>query len=301
MPRTCTICIHPARLAIEQRLEAGHALRDVAGQYALSKSALDRHKASHVPTQFAQDGEDLESRLRAAQKADQWHYKQLRWNARAVMRAMQGWAQVGSPKAWQQVCDEARRRYHSGEFLLERLGAERLLDPQLMATLWQLRQRLIEAYGEHSPAATMLIDLAVMTYYNALRVQGWMGDLALWIEHECFAQEAPRVKLRRESGAHVEGLAVEDQLRRLSEQLVPLFERANRQLIQNLKALAGARQGPSPLVAIRRAEQVNVAHQQVNAQTGRRHRRERHPADGLVSARRTGAFPSSQARSQGEQ
>jgi hypothetical protein len=144
------------------------------------------------------------------------------------------------------------------------------------------------------------MDLAMMTYHNALRVQGWIGDLALWIEHECFAQEAPQVKLRREYGAQVEGLAVEDRLRRLSAQLVPLFERANRQLIQNLKALAAARQGPSPLVAIGRAEQVNVAHQQVNAHTGRRPRRDRHPPAGPVSARRTGAFPSSQARSQRE-
>lgn len=56
----------------------------------------------------------------------------------------------------------------------------------------------------------MLIDLAVISYYNALRIQGWLGDLALWIEHECFAQEAPQVKLRREYGAQVESLAVED-------------------------------------------------------------------------------------------
>jgi hypothetical protein len=34
----------------------------------------------------------------------------------------------------------------------------------------------------------MLIDLAVMSYYNALRVQGWIGELALYIEHEFFCQ-----------------------------------------------------------------------------------------------------------------
>jgi hypothetical protein len=34
---------------------------------------------------------------------------------------------------------------------------------------------------------TMMINLAVMTYANAVRVQRWIGDLALTIEHELFA------------------------------------------------------------------------------------------------------------------
>jgi hypothetical protein len=126
------------------------------------------------------------------------------------MRAIQGWDRIRSPEEWRQVCVEARKHHRSGRFVIERLGAERFLDPQLMATLWQLHQGLIDESGDHSPAATMLIDLAVISYYNALRIQGWLGDLALWIEHECFAQEAPQVKLRREYGAQVESLAVED-------------------------------------------------------------------------------------------
>jgi hypothetical protein len=194
MPRRCTICIHPARATIGDGLVAGQSLRDIAGRYALSKSALDRHKASHVPTQFARDREDPEARLRAARQADQWHYKQLRWKARAVMRAIQGWDRIRSPEEWRQVCVEARKHHRSGRFVI----------------LWQLHQGLIDESGDHSPAATMLIDLAVISYYNALRIQGWLGDLALWIEHECFAQEAPQVKLRREYGAQVESLAVED-------------------------------------------------------------------------------------------
>jgi hypothetical protein len=141
MPRECSVCTHPARMTIDDRLEAGHSLRDIAGHYTLTKSGLHRHKASHMP--LADDVTDLEARLQAAQQADQWHYTQLRWNARAVMRAMQGWDQVRSPEAWQEVCEEAQRRYQSGQFLLERLGAERFLDPQLMATVWHLRQSLI--------------------------------------------------------------------------------------------------------------------------------------------------------------
>jgi hypothetical protein len=73
----------------------------MAGQYTLTKSGLHRHKASHLPG--AQDVTDLEARLQAARQEDQWHGTQLWWNARAVMRAMQGWDQVRSPQAWQAV------------------------------------------------------------------------------------------------------------------------------------------------------------------------------------------------------
>jgi hypothetical protein len=45
------------------------------------------------------------------------------------------------------VCEDSREHYESGGFFLERLGAERYLDPKLMATLWSLRQRLIAEWA----------------------------------------------------------------------------------------------------------------------------------------------------------
>jgi hypothetical protein len=266
MPRVCTICTHPARAAIDDGLEAGQSLRDVAGQYSLSKSALDRHKVSHLPARLAQDGADLKAEFQAARQADRWRYHQLRKSARTVVRAMQGWGCIQSPEEWQAACADARKRYQSGRFLLERLGAERFLDPQLMATLWQLRQGLMAEYGAESPAMTMVIDLAVMTYANALRVQGWIGDLALVIEQELFGEDALKLKLRQRYGTQIEGFAVEEQLQRLKEELLPLFERANRQLLSNIQGLRQGRPGVLPTVAIGRAGQVNVAQQQVNLQ-----------------------------------
>jgi hypothetical protein len=106
---------------------------------------------------------------------------------------------------------------------------------------------------------TMMIDLAVMAYANALRVQGW-------IEHELFAEDALKVKLRDKYGPHFDGFAVEEALRRLREQLLPLFERVNRQLLQNLQALKRPQPGSAPMMAIGRAGHVNVAQQQVNVQ-----------------------------------
>jgi len=197
---------------------------------------------------------DIEARFRAALEQDRRHAEQLRRDARAAFRALEGWQRIGSPEEWMKVCEESQEEYQSGQFLLERLGAERHLDPKLMATLLSLRRRLVAEWGITTAAETMLVDLAILGYYHALRVQGWVGDLALLIEHEFFGQASPA---RR--GA---GLEVEDQVRRLGEHLMPLLDRANRVLIRNLKAIKELRQGPNPAIAIGRAEQVTFTNQQ---------------------------------------
>jgi hypothetical protein len=266
MPRLCSICTHPARATIDDGLVTGQSLRALSAAYGVSKSAVDRHKDSHLPVLPDQARVDLEREFQAARQADHRQYQALRKNARAVMRAFEGWGQIHGVEAWQVACEDAADRYQSGRFLLERLGAERFLDPQLMATLWQLRQGLMEEYGAESPAMTMVIDLAVMTYANALRVQGWMGDLALVIEGELFGEDSPKVMLRQQYGALFDGFVVEEALRRLREQLLPLFERVNRQLLQNLQALQRHPRGALPTVAIGRARQVNIGQQQVSVQ-----------------------------------
>jgi hypothetical protein len=82
-------------------------------------------------------------------------------------------------------------------FLLERLGAQRYLDPKLMATILSLRQRLRDEWAITSAAETMLVDLALLSYYDALRVQGWTDDLAVRIEHEFFGDDAFTEMARR--------------------------------------------------------------------------------------------------------
>jgi hypothetical protein len=266
MSRLCTICIHPDRAAIDDELIAGQSIRGISGQYGLRKSAVHRHRGSHLSALPEQERADLEREFHAGRQADHRHYQQLRHNARAVMRAFEGWGQIRSVEEWQAACEDAAKRYQSGRFLLERLGAERFLDPQLMATLWQIRQGLIEEYGAESPAMTMMIDLAVMAYYNALRVQGWIGDLSLSIEQELFAEESLKVKLREHYGSQFDGFSIEEHLGRLREQLLPVFERVNRQLLSNLQTLQRQHPGSLPMVTIGRAGHVNVAQQQVNFQ-----------------------------------
>ena len=53
MPRRCSVCDHPDRLAIETLLLENAPLRDIARQFSLSKDAVARHKESHVTARLA--------------------------------------------------------------------------------------------------------------------------------------------------------------------------------------------------------------------------------------------------------
>jgi len=54
VPRSCTVCDHPERLAIDKALVAGDVYRYVAKRFAISVAALQRHKANHLPVVVAE-------------------------------------------------------------------------------------------------------------------------------------------------------------------------------------------------------------------------------------------------------
>ena len=170
-----------------------------------------------------------------------------------IFRAVKGQQGVHPEEQWEHTCKNARQDYTSGRFLIEQLGAERFLEPKLMATLSQLRQALVAQHDPDDPAGTMLADLAVISYYNTLRIQGYIGNLCPVMERELFGQDP----LRAVYGDHT-GCTIEDQLKRLGEQLLPLQDRSNRMMVRNLKALNDLTRGPAPTVAVGRAEQVNI-------------------------------------------
>ena len=194
--------------------------------------------------------------------------ERLRTDARAAFRAMDGWAQVKDEAEWLEMIDQADEALATGRFLIDRLGAERSLDPELMAALIVLRRRLITEYRVTGAADLLLIDSLLLAYYHQLRVNGWIGNLAWHIESEFFGNEGPRAKLRKQYGYQVEGLQVESLLARLGEQLLPLLDRCNRLLLRNLRALRDPRQRPTASLSIGSVAQVNVGAQQVNVAEG---------------------------------
>ena len=78
----------------------------------------------------------------------------------------------------------------------------------------------------------MIIDTALIAYYNFLRVQGWIGNLSLIFERELFGQAA----LNEIHGPEL-GDRLKEQLERLSEVILPLQDRCHRMMIRSLAQL----------------------------------------------------------------
>ncbi len=188
----------------------------------------------------------------------------LQHDARACYSAMDGWAGVRSEADWQAKIEQADEYLANGRFLLERLGAERYLEPGLMAALVVLRRRIIIELHISGAADLMLLDIALIAYYHQLRLTGWIGNFASLVEADAFGLEGPQAKLRQKYGYQVDGLKIEDTIARIGEQLLPLMDRCNRLMLRNLRALRDPRQRPTASVTIGAASQVNVGSQQVN-------------------------------------
>lgn len=195
-------------------------------------------------------------------------HHRLERDAHASWRAMASWAEVATEEDWVRVVAQADDDFDSGQFLLSRLGAARYLDPPLMAVLLRLRRRLVEEHGARTAADLMTVDLAVLAYYHALRVTGWIGDLSQALEAEFFRKGGLGVRLHPQDKARrdvkVRGLTVEEIVERLADRLMPLLDRSNKMLLRNLQALEARRRPPAPSVTIAQAGQVNVAAVQAN-------------------------------------
>jgi hypothetical protein len=192
---------------------------------------------------------------RRIQEENNTTFQELRDQAQATLAAVKGSRAIRGPDGWEVMFEKAKIGYQSGRFLLERLGAERLLEPELMATLAQLRTDLLAGIENPTAADTMSADIAIIAYRNLLRVQGWIGSLCLTVERELFGQ-APLDQLQ---GPTV-GARITEQIARLEEVLMPLLERCHRMMVRSFAHLE-ARRGkgaPAASVLVGQAGQVNV-------------------------------------------
>ncbi len=57
MPRSCTICGHAERESVDLALVRGTSYRTIADQHGVSKTALIRHKADHLPVALVKSRE----------------------------------------------------------------------------------------------------------------------------------------------------------------------------------------------------------------------------------------------------
>src|SRR5207249_4870295 len=78
--------------------------------------------------------------------------------------------------------------------LVDPPGAYHYVDPRLTARLIGVGKGRLEELAPCSPADLLLVDTALLAYFNAWRVQGWIGDTALLVEHEFFSDSSPTAK-----------------------------------------------------------------------------------------------------------
>ena len=70
MTRTCTVCSHQERHAIEKLIVGGTANRRIATQFQLSEGAVRRHAAEHLPVSLvkAQEADEVRQALDVLQQ-----------------------------------------------------------------------------------------------------------------------------------------------------------------------------------------------------------------------------------------
>jgi len=162
-------------------------------------------------------------------------FARLKDEAQALYGLTRGRVGVRSPEKWAELLEKAGDEIGNGRFIVRCLGAERYLDPEIVAVLVTFRQNLIAERPHATATDIMQIDAAIVGYFNMLRVQGWIGNLSLTVERQLFGQEP----LNEIHGPRV-GDQLEQQIGRLAEVILPLQERAAQMMARSLVALSPA-------------------------------------------------------------
>jgi hypothetical protein len=154
MPRSCTVCSHAERSAIDRALVDGESFRNIAERFGLSATAIFRHKADHLPAhlvdaQDAADAADADDLLEQARKRQARAERLVSIAEGLIGRALQG-GNVRTAVSGVQAATSASREVRECLTLLAKLRGELderpqvniLLDPQWQTLVVVLRRTL---------------------------------------------------------------------------------------------------------------------------------------------------------------
>jgi hypothetical protein len=159
-------------------------------------------------------------------------FARLKDEAQAIYGLTHGRPGVRTPQQWAEMLEKAGDEIGNGRFLVRMVGAERYLEPETVAVLITLRQQLLAERRRITAADVMMIDTAVVAYYNFMRVQGWIGNLALVVERELFGGSALSDIHGTETGERLR-----EELQRLGEVLLPLLDRTQKMIARGVARL----------------------------------------------------------------
>jgi hypothetical protein len=154
MTRTCTVCAHPERHALDLLLVDGKAsYRNIAERYALSLAALFRHRTDHLPATLLQAKADEEVRQALDVVAQ---LKAINGAALGVLRDAKA---AGEGELVLKAIDRVHRQIELQAKLLgdldERPQVSVLVSPEWVA----LRLRIVGALQGHPQAALALAEV----------------------------------------------------------------------------------------------------------------------------------------------
>ena len=224
-----------------------------------TRKSIDDHASGAAETAAAPSLGAADHSWREHQEYWDRTYRQLLRDAQASARAVSFSPQRIGPEAWKEIVAKSADDYRSGRALIDQLAADGLLDPPTSGMLLTIRCGLIEETQAQTASEMVLIDLAVIDYASAMRIQTMISNTALIIERELFGQQSLRAKWKRTHGSEnekIQGLAVEDYIRLLRDRLMPLVERFHRSAREHIEAIARLRQKPA--VHIERAEAISL-------------------------------------------
>jgi hypothetical protein len=169
-------------------------------------------------TQGSKDVSGKGARRRTARKLEA---EQLRADAQACARAMNHSPLLGDPtepKSFEDVVSKSLDDYRSGKALMDHIGAAGLLDPATTGMLLAIRRGLIEETGAMTITDMVLVDMAVLAFANAMRIQSRVGNTSLLIEAEMFGQPSLQAGWKKAHGAlaaEIRGLRVDEHVAKL--------------------------------------------------------------------------------------
>ncbi len=221
---------------------------------------VSRDEMDNLPESEGSPLSDEEVRLAISQPPNLPERRKIKTGAYALKRTYPELSALRAQEDWERAYELVDDDYRSGQFLIDSLGADRYIEPKIAMTLLMLRQKMAEEMQIESAVEFMLMDSALTAYYNFNTSQIMIGDLVTQVERELFHGDTLSVKLKDKRGWEVEEFQVEAMLNRASDKLMNLIDRTNQMMIRNLKVIRDLKTGTLSI----RAEQVNIAQQQVN-------------------------------------
>ena len=184
----------------------------------------------------------------------------IKKNANVLKRTFPEFTKLKTQGDWERAYELAEDSFLSGQFLINNLGADRYVEPNIAVTLIVLRQKLIQDMQLDSAAEYMMMDVALTANYNFIKAQRMFGDLAVLIEKELFQEDSLSLNLKADGSLDLNTFKVDAMLDRASDSLMVLIDKSSKLMIVSLKALRDYKSGALSI----RAEQINIGNQQVN-------------------------------------